>query len=164
MGRPSPEIKNSPRTALTYPGHRPYTRRASGTYRGPHAGTGKTVRIRRSRAAVTGNERRNSHFPTGREGAVSRVIRKPEYLFRLGWFCDNSRESCCGTGVTMPPAPYCPSHARGTGVLCLPGHDPLQAYPAAHRRCTVGNGSIVQKESSCYVYPSPNLSSSYCSR
>ncbi len=49
---------------------------------------GKTVRIRRGPAAVTGDESRVSHcvaliiFEMPREGAVSRTIRKPEDLPR----------------------------------------------------------------------------------
>ena len=46
----------------------------------PEGVRGKTVRIRRGPAAVTGDENRLSHCLEGWEGAASRVIRKSEDL------------------------------------------------------------------------------------
>ncbi len=45
--------------------------------------TGKTVKIRRGPAAVTGDERRKMPLPIRWEGAAGRMIRKPEDLLVL---------------------------------------------------------------------------------
>ena len=48
--------------------------------RPPGLSRGKTVQVRRGAAAVTGNETRRMPLPSGREGAGTRSIRKPEDL------------------------------------------------------------------------------------